>query len=307
MFQSLLNTWHIGKIEKVEPITSYWGKTSLVTASDGSGYILKEKADFHKAERECHLLVNLSQVGAPVAVPLLTRDSTWFARQDDKLYCLYPRLSGEVFTDHYCGNALARAAGFGRALSSLHTYMLKVDPLVYIPELHLVELINNWAFPCIIEGIDPAESSAIKDAWRIIEDEIEPVYDQLPKQIIHRDPNPANFLFQDGQLTGFLDFDMAVWGPRIFDLCYCGTSILVSSYPDPTKMQQWTGLFQRLIDGYQETHSLTPAEKSSLFAILVMIELQFAAFSLETGADGAARWNLNLVAWLMENRRYVPL
>jgi len=34
-----------------------------------------------------------------------------------------------------------------------------------------------------------------------------------------------------------------------------------------------------------------------------MIEFQFAAFSLETGADGAARWNLNLVAWLMENRQ----
>jgi len=305
--KSILNNWHIGKIEKVEPITSYWGKTSLVTVGEGTNYVLKEKGDFQKAEREYHLVVCLSQAGAPVAVPLLTRDSSWFARQNDKLYCLYPCLPGEVFAEHYRGNALARAEGFGRALSNLHTSLLKVDPLVSIPELQLVEQIERWALPRIFEGTDPAESSAIKDAWCIVEDEIEPVYDQLPKQIIHRDPNPANFLFQGGQLTGFLDFDMAVRGPRIFDLCYCGTSILVSGYPDQAKMQQWTELFQRLIDGYQETYPLTSAEKSSLFAVLVMIEFQFAAFSLETGADGAARWNLNLVAWLMENRRHLSL
>jgi Ser/Thr protein kinase RdoA (MazF antagonist) len=95
---------------------------------------------------------------------------------------------------------------------------------------------------------------------------------------------------------------MAVRGPRIFDPCYCGTSILVSGYPDAIKMQRWPDLFRELIKGYQETHPLTPAEKSSLYSILVMIELQFAAFSLEIGAQKAAQCNLSLVRFLAENR-----
>ena len=35
---------------------------------------------------------------------------------------------------------------------------------------------------------------------------------------------------------------------------------------------------------------------------LVMIELLFAAFSLETGAIETLRCNLNLVTWLVENQ-----
>jgi Ser/Thr protein kinase RdoA (MazF antagonist) len=300
--ETLLNNWQIGAVEKVEPIESYWGKTRLITAGDGTNYILKEKGDIHKGEREFLLLTQLSQMGAPVPMPLLTRDSTWFARQGDRIFCLYPRLPGEVFTDHYRANALARALSLGRALGDLHTYLLKVNPLVPFRELHLVDHIGNWALPRIFEGIDPAERSVIEDTWSAIEDEIGPLYDQLPKHIIHRDPNPANFLFQDGRLTGILDFEMAVRGPRIFDPCYCGTSILVSGYPDAIKMQRWPDLFRELIKGYQETHPLTPDEKSSLFSILVMIELQFAAFSLEIGAIEAAQCNLNLVTWLGKNR-----
>ena len=91
---------------------------------------------------------------------------------------------------------------------------------------------------------------------------------------------------------------MVVRGPRIFDPCYCGTSLLVSAYPDTAKMQRWPGLFRELIKGYQETNPLIPAEKSSLFNILVMIERLFAAFSLETSVDQAARCNLSLVTWM---------
>jgi len=301
----LLNNWEIGTVEKVEPIASYWGKTRLFTASDGTNYILKEKGDIPNAEREYHLLTRLSQMGAPVPVPLLTRDSTWFARQDDSVFCLYLRLPGEVYNDHYRGNALVRALYLGRALGDLHTYLRKVDPLVPFRELHLVDQIETWALPRILEGTDPAEFSVIEDTWRTVEDEIGPLYDLLPKHLIHRDPNPANFLFQNGHLTGILDFEMVVRGPRIFDLCYCGTSILVSAYPDSDKMQRWPGLFREMIKGYQETHPLTPAERSALFGTLVMIELQFAAFSMETGADGAARCNLSLVRWLGQKRQQI--
>lgn len=301
--KTLLRSWPIGSVDKVVPLPSYWGKTSLIKTSDGTDYIIKEKSNFQKAVREYHLLADLSQMGAPVAVPILTRDSTWFSRQGDRIFCLYPKLPGEVIIDHYHGNALARAMGFGTALADLHAYLRKHDRLDQFPQLPLIEKIQYDAIPCILAGIDPAAESIIESTWHAIKDEIGSSYDRLTKHLIHRDPNPANFLFQDGQLTGILDFEMVVRGPRIFDLCYCGTSLLVSAYPDTAKMKLWPSLFRELLKGYQETIPLKPIEKSSLFATLVMIEFLFAAFSLETGANEAARCNLSLVKWLEENRQ----
>jgi Ser/Thr protein kinase RdoA (MazF antagonist) len=300
---ALLRSWSIGPVDKVLLMPSYWGKTSLITASDGTDYIIKEKGNFLNAEREYHLLVHLSQMGAPVSVPLLTRDSNWFASQGDRIFCLYPKLPGEVIDDHYHGNAQVRAKVFGDALADLHGYLRKYDSANQFSRLQLVEHIQKRAIPRIKAGIPSSAASTVEGTWHDVLEEIGPFYDLLPKQLIHRDPNPANFLFQDGQLTGILDFEMVVNGPRIFDLCYCGTSLLVSAYPDNDKMQLWPGLFRGLSKGYQETFPLKPVEKSSLYAILVMIELLFAGFSLETGAYESAQCNLSLIKWLRENRQ----
>ena len=131
------------------------------------------------------------------------------------------------------------------------------------------------------------------------------LYSELPKQLIHRDPNPANMLYDKGQLTGFVDFDMVVRGPRIFDVCYCGSSILVSGFQDSAKLEKWLGLFRSLVRGYQEVCPLTSSEYLALYGTLAAIQLLFMAFSLETQAEGAARCNASVLSWLSANKELV--
>jgi Ser/Thr protein kinase RdoA (MazF antagonist) len=64
----------------------------------------------------------------------------------------------------------------------------------------------------------------------------------LPQTVIHRDPHPGNMLFEDGYLSGVLDFDLMMRGPRIFDPCYCATSMLLAQFLDERHREYWLDL-----------------------------------------------------------------
>ncbi|MBN2385812.1 MAG: phosphotransferase [Anaerolineales bacterium] len=299
----LLRSWNIGRITEVKPIDSYWGKARLVKTVDGHCFILKEKLDLSQSEQESSLLSSLAEVGAPVAVPVRTVDAMWYASNDHKIFCLYPRLTGKIVADHYAGNATARAQALGRAIGFLHTCFLKCDGLSGYKDMQLMQQIRDWAIPHIQEHETIVDADRIEKIWRAAEEEMGPLYAELPRQLIHRDLHPANILFDSSRLTGFVDFEMVMRGPRIFDVCYCGTSLLVSGFPD--KIQMWPALFQSLVDGYQGVCPLTSSELLATYGTLVAIEILFAAFSLETQDEGAARCNVSVLNWLSANRELI--
>jgi len=151
------------------------------------------------------------------------------------------------------------------------------------------------------------DGSTIERIWETVGPELSSLYSELPKQLIHRDAHPSNMLFDAGNLTGFIDFEMVVRGPRIFDVCYCGTSILVGGFQDSAKAEEWPGLFRSLVTGYQEAYPLTSPEHHALYGMLAAIELLFVAFSLETQATEAAKCNASLLNWLSANRELISV
>jgi prepilin-type processing-associated H-X9-DG protein len=83
---------------------------------------------------------------------------------------------------------------------------------------------------------------------------------ELPIQLIHRDAHPANMLFLDGRISGWLDFELIVRGPRLFDLCYCATSILMNGMDDPDNAR-WLTLLKHWWKDIRFNHSI---ERSAL-------------------------------------------
>lgn len=300
----LLRRWNIEHISAIEPITR---QTSRIKAADGRCFVLKGKPDVAQAEREAHLLSSLSDVGAPVATPIRTVDGAQHTLHEGKVYCLYPWLPGDVIADHYAGDAAGRAKAFGKAIGFLHTCLLKCDSTNGFRELKLIEQLQEWAIPSVRRNRTMVDGSTIERIWEAVGPELSSLYSELPKQLIHRDAHPDNMLFDAGSLTGFIDFEMVVRGPRIFDLCYCGTSILVAGFQDSSKVEKWPGLFRSLVEGYQEAYPLTTPEHRALYGVLVAIELLFVAFSLETQATEAAKCNARMINWLSANRELISV
>lgn len=192
--------------------------------------------------------------------------------------------------------------GFGRAIGLLHSCFKELAGIGGYPDIKLVEQIDEWAVPRFRDDGTTVDADAIEQIWRDARSELGPVYKELPQQLIHRDAHPSNMLFSAGRLTGLLDFELVRRGPRIFDVCYCASSILVEGFEDLEQGRLWPSLFRSLARGYSEFCPLTASERQAVYGVFVAIELIFMAFWMDRHNQDAATECERLVYWLAKNR-----
>ena len=94
----------------------------------------------------------------------------------------------------------------------------------------LYKIVFEWAIP-ILEKNEHAHREVIQKMERMHTAFKETVH-PLPRQIIHRDMHLSNVIFKDDKLEGFIDFEILENNVKIFDLCYCCTSILSELFSD---------------------------------------------------------------------------
>ena len=301
--EKVLEEWSIGAIDTIEPVPNGRGRLSLVKASEGDSFVLKKESGLVRSESGYALLRNLSQAGVPVPVPVVTSGGGWYAvGEQGGRFCLYPRLPGQVVSEHYTGDAQGRARAFGAAIGLLHVALRECGNLSGFDEMDLVTHIAEWALPCIRSGGDVVDACAMERVWSDAGGELALLQNGLPIQLIHRDAHTTNMLFDGGKLTGFLDFEMVRIGPRAFDLCYCGSSILVDGFDDTEMAAKWPVLFRSLLSGYEAYCPLNPSEHRALYRILVAIQLMFIAWWLDTRAEDAAQSNERMLYWIATNK-----
>jgi Ser/Thr protein kinase RdoA (MazF antagonist) len=301
--EEFLKKWEIGHIDTIAPTGSTGGgRTWFVRTAGGSRYVLKE-SNLARAEQEHGVILGLSGTQVPVAVPVRAADGNRYIQgRDGQVYSLYPRLPGDVVPDHYAGDARQRARGFGRAIGLLHTGLRELDGATGFPEMALVTQIDEWAMPRIREGEATVYAIALERIWQEARSELEPVSKELPRQLIHRDPHPSNMLFSAGQLTGWVDFELVRRGPRLFDLCYCASSLLFDGFEDEEKGRLWPALFRFMVRGYEESYPLKASERRAVYGVFVAIELIFVAFWLDRSNEDGARQCERLLYWLAAHR-----
>jgi Ser/Thr protein kinase RdoA (MazF antagonist) len=301
--KEILSEWPIGPVAMIEPTTV--GSAFFVTAVDGDRFVLKERAKLDRVQRECALLLELSEAGVPVPAPIATVDGDLYAVDSEgQMFRLYSKLPGEIVIEHYGGDAEKRAGAFGRAIGLLHGHLQTCDVLSGFGDMGFVGQIHEWALPCIRAGKAAVDAEAIERIWKDIEREFVPLHDDLPKQLIHRDPHPWNMLFDEGELTGYLDFELAVRGLPLFDICYCAGAILVDGFEDAEKAQKWPALLRSMVRGYETVRPLSSTERLAVYGVLVTTQFIFIAYWLDKHNDeDNARSSERMLYWLVENRK----
>jgi Ser/Thr protein kinase RdoA (MazF antagonist) len=237
--------------------------------SSSGHFFLKQRPSAEQARREIELHTFLRARGLPVPECVPTSDGQPFAALDSgdrAVSYLYRALPGQHLPSFEGKLGLGRARRVGQALGRLH--------------LALADVPSSAGFERYQEGtrvVDELGAAGglydVSAAQRIAA-RCTPA-GGLPQQLIHRDFHRYNLLFTDETLSGYLDFDLAQRGPRLFDVCYCSMETLAQRFDELAFPDYWFRVLGAILKGYTEHVPLTDLERRS--AVSMMLEIQLLA------------------------------
>ncbi len=189
---------------------------------------------------ELSLLERIAALGWPVAVAVAAP-----IELSGYVWSLAPFLPGEPLSDKY---SVAEQRGRGRLLAEFHADLAQLGAFGQRGTwLRCEEFLGDPALDDLLikhELERPEEMYILR--WHL--DRARARIDGLrlhdrPGIIIHGDFAPWNLRFQDGRLSGILDFELSHWDHRIADFALA-----------------WRGRYDHVIHGYTEVSPLEPEE-----------------------------------------------
>ena len=255
----------------------------------GEDYVLKYTADFEKLKKHLEVSRALEDIGLLSAAPIPTAKGTDFLQDGDIYFFLTRRLPGEEMVSHRFGEGDGRFVG--EILGQLHLALEKMD--AQVADADLLGTVRDWALPKASVALGLSEGFC-----RAYLDDLARLYPQLPRQLIHRDPNPGNIICEDAQ-WGFIDFDLAERNARIYDPCYAATAVLSETFGKDN--DRWLEIYRDIIWGYDSVAKLTEAEREAIPYVLLANQFVCVAwFAQQDKYLEIYETNREMTAWLIE-------
>ena len=252
----ILKNWNLEE----EPIEDLYregtGTLSHSACYVGRQYVLKYTGNFGKLKNHMEASKAIESIGLLAATPVATADGREYVREGELYFYLTRRLAGDqlVSGSFYEGDPIANGRFVGEIIGQLHLALAKIDDCV--SDADLFGKIRDWALPNAKQplGLTDAFCREYLEGFAVL-------YPALPRQIIHRDPNPANIICNDDQ-WGFIDFDLAERNARIYDPCYAATAVLSESFGRNNDL--WLEVYRNIIRGYDSVVHLADAERRAI-------------------------------------------
>ena len=257
-YDRIIKHWGIINHTKITKMKSYSNKPCLLIDYKVEKYVLKEKDDnIKRIKTEYYLLSELNKYNIPISMFIKTVNNDIYVRYKKKLYCLYNYIPGRVYKNHYnAKNAEKRAYNYGKSIALLHKGLQKINKHKNFTKMDLLKNINTWIIELINSKNDLLDILFVNKVIKDINKSFKSSYIKLPKQLIHRDIHPSNMIFYRNKLKGFIDFEIPTYGIRIFDPCYCSTSILTSKFKSKKARKKWINLLLSIMKGYNSINGL---------------------------------------------------
>lgn len=164
-------------------------------------------------------------------------------------------------------NRVVYGEKYGRSLGKLHKALKAVHKEVMPDEFQLLNRIKEWSLPNVRQLNKQWDMGLSETFLTDYIEGFEKLYDKLPKQLVHRNPCPDNILFENNDVTGFINFDLYESNLRLWDPIYCATGIM--SETGEENYEKWLDVLAGILRGYDSEVSLTPEEKESLYDVLL--------------------------------------
>ena len=296
----VLTFWGLRNAKITDVIFAGSGKTSDSANYVDDKYVVKYANNLGSVMKTIKICQALADAGlsAPKIIP--TTSGRIYAESGERYFFLSEKMNGRpvvashVFLDEY----EPKARFIGEIVGRLDFALQKIDAAV--DDVDTCAAVRDWALPALKDRL-PVENDFADKYVR----KLESLYKQLPRQIIHRHPNPGNIIVSDDQ-WGFVDFELSERNVRIYDPCYAATAILSETYKEGNeeKLEKWTSLMKEIICGYDSVVHLSPKEREAVPYLI--LANQFVATAWFAGKDkykDIFDVNLKMTRWMIKNFR----
>ena len=290
--------------KKAAQILKHWnleGETITDIYYDGTGnkndsacyvgeeFVLKYTANLGRLKNHIAVSKAIESIGLLSASPVATTNGQEYIRDGELYFYVTRRLPGTQLASHSFGDGDARFVG--EIIGQLHLALSKIEDCV--SEADLLATVRDWALPGAREALGLTD-----DFCEEYLDTFAALYPKLPRQIIHRDPNPGNIICNQDQ-WGFIDFDLAERNARIYDPCYAATAVLSETFGQDN--DKWLGIYRDIICGYDSVVHLTDEERKAIpYVILANQFVCVAWFAEQDKYAELFETNKKMTLWLID-------
>lgn len=266
--------------DKIKMILKHWEMADQTikqiydtTWQIGEGYVLKVYQDKEGLERNIKVLQILEQMKIPVGKIVPVHENALYVQYEDDFYFVSEKLQGKNITQ--IGNDRNLAEKMGGIIADLHLAFVKCDENDSFWHNSLLDEMNGW----VKKNFEDSGWELISRAeYEKVIEHLAEVYDKLPVQLIHRDVHFGNFLFHNGELSGYIDFDLSQKNIRIFDLCYFMLGLLSEKEKFELTEELWFEFLKNTFHSYESKLKLTEIEKKAVPCVMECIELLFVSY-----------------------------
>ena len=292
----ILKHWNLEK----EPISDIYyegsGQRSDNAFYAGEAYILKFTVNLEKMKNEIALSRAMESAGLMASTPIMTADGREYVQDGELFFYVTRRVSGTPMVSYnfYEGDYAAKARFVGEIIGQLHLILSRAEILVN--DVNLYEDVKNWALPKAKEILSIPEPFCREYLEKFGE-----LYNNLPKQIIHRNPHPSTIIVSQDK-WGFIDFELSERNLRIYDPCYAATAVLCETYDekDQEKLCRWVDIYRNIIWGYDSVVKLTNEEKKAIpYVVMANQTVCVAWFSEQEKYADVFEANRHITRWLL--------
>ena len=285
----ILQCWNL----ESEPITDIYyegtGSKNESACYVGDDFVLKYTANLGKLKKHIEVSKALESIGLLAAVPVLTADGREYIQDGELYFHLTRRLPGKQLVSHRFGDGDARFVG--EIIGQLHLALRKIEDC--ISEADLLATLRDWALPRAKAAMDLPKRFCSEYL-----NTFSALYPDLPRQIIHRDPNPGNIICAE-ERWGFIDFELSERNVRIYDPCYAATAVLSETFG--ANNDSWLGIYRDILWGYDSVAKLTEAERKAIPYIILANQFVCVAWFAEQDKYAELyETNKRMTAWLIE-------
>lgn len=294
--KELLKFWNLQEEDITNIYNENTGRQNDNAFYIGHDYVIKFSANLGNIKNNIDISKSLANAGLPVPEIIKTIDCKDYLSKGELYFIITKRIKGNQLKCEDIFNNPELACLIGENISKLHI-ALKAFDKNSCTDVNIYNDTINSAFPTVKDIINLDDSF-----YNDYVNNFEKIFEKLPKQIIHRDINPSNIVFKGGEFKGFLDFDLTEINIRIFDICYCATSILSECFNNPDiDKEKWTEIFNNIVKGYDNISPLSDEEKQALPYVIYSIQIIcIAYFSKFDKYKDLTKVNIDILKWIIE-------